>query len=88
MFRWDDKEIVVGPETQAILDKCHHGPTVGHYGPSITARKVLKSGFYWPMIFKAQTLVQLCEACQKTGNISKKDEMPLNYIQVCEIFDI
>ncbi|GKA60725.1 reverse transcriptase domain-containing protein [Tanacetum coccineum] len=46
-------------------------------------------GFYWPTIIKeAHTLVQLCEACQKTGNISKRDEMPLNNIQVCEIFDI
>ncbi|GKD09251.1 reverse transcriptase domain-containing protein [Tanacetum coccineum] len=47
------------------------------------------SGFYWPTIIKeAHTLVQFCEACQKTGNISKRDEMPLNNIQVCEFFDI
>ncbi|GJX95562.1 reverse transcriptase domain-containing protein [Tanacetum coccineum] len=76
-------------ETRTILDQCHHGPTGGHYGPNVTAKKVLDSGFYWPTIIKeAHTLVQLCEACQKTGNISKRDEMPLNNIQVCEIFDI
>ncbi|GKC05669.1 reverse transcriptase domain-containing protein [Tanacetum coccineum] len=28
------------------------------------------------------------KACQKMGNISKRDEMPLNNIQVCEIFDV
>ncbi|GKD36714.1 reverse transcriptase domain-containing protein [Tanacetum coccineum] len=45
--------------------------------------------FYWPTIIKeAHTLVLLCEACQTTGNISKRDTMPLNNIQVCEIFDI
>ncbi|GJV00084.1 reverse transcriptase domain-containing protein [Tanacetum coccineum] len=45
--------------------------------------------FYWPTIIKeAHTLVQLCEACQKIRNISKRDEMPLTNIQVCEIFDI
>ncbi|GJR54949.1 reverse transcriptase domain-containing protein [Tanacetum coccineum] len=78
---------VSGPETRTILDQCHHGPTDGHYGPNITAKKVLDSGFYWPTIIKeAHTLVQLCEACQKTGNISKRDKMPLNNIQVCEIF--
>ncbi|GJV90168.1 reverse transcriptase domain-containing protein [Tanacetum coccineum] len=33
-------------------------------------------------------LVRLYEACQKTRNISKRDEMPLNSIQVCKIFDI
>ncbi|GJW46847.1 reverse transcriptase domain-containing protein [Tanacetum coccineum] len=50
---------------------------------------VLDSGFYWPTIIKeAYTLVRLCEACQKTGNISKCDEMPLTNIQVCEIFDV
>ncbi|GJZ43411.1 reverse transcriptase domain-containing protein [Tanacetum coccineum] len=37
---------------------------------------------------EAHTLVQFCEACQKTGNISKRDEIPLNNIQVREIFDI
>ncbi|GJV04239.1 reverse transcriptase domain-containing protein [Tanacetum coccineum] len=77
------------PETRTILDKCHHGPTGGHYGPNITAKKVLDSRFYWPTITKeAHTLVRLCEACQKTENILKRDEMPLNNIQVCEIFDI
>ncbi|GJV03402.1 reverse transcriptase domain-containing protein [Tanacetum coccineum] len=80
---------VSGPETQTILDQCHHGPTGGHYGPNVTAIKVLDSGFYWPTIIKeAHTLVRLCEACQNTGNISKRDEMPLNNIQVCEIFDV
>ncbi|GJS65556.1 putative nucleotidyltransferase, ribonuclease H [Tanacetum coccineum] len=83
------RRCISGPETRTILDQCHHGPTGGHYGPNVTAKKVLDSGFYWPTIIKeAHTLVRLCEACQKTGNISKRDEMSLNNIQVCEIFDI
>ncbi|GKB34999.1 reverse transcriptase domain-containing protein [Tanacetum coccineum] len=80
---------VAGPETHAILDQCHHGSTSEHYGPTTTAKKVLDLGFYWPKIIKeAHTLVRLCEACQKIGNISKHNEMPLNNIQVCEVFDI
>ncbi|GJW45760.1 reverse transcriptase domain-containing protein [Tanacetum coccineum] len=76
-------------KTQTILDQCHHRLTGGHYGPNTTAKKVLDSGFYWPTIIKeAHTQVRLCKACQKTRNISKHDEMPLNNIQVCEIFDI
>ncbi|GKB78204.1 reverse transcriptase domain-containing protein [Tanacetum coccineum] len=48
---------VHGLETQKILDECHHGPIGGHYGPSITAKKVFDAGFYWPTIFKeAQTM--------------------------------
>ncbi|GJY50533.1 reverse transcriptase domain-containing protein [Tanacetum coccineum] len=83
------RRCISGPETRTILDQCHHGPTDGHYGPNITAKKVMDSGFYWPTIIKeAHTLVHLYEACQKTGNISKRDEMPLYNIQVCEIFDI
>ncbi|GJS83235.1 reverse transcriptase domain-containing protein [Tanacetum coccineum] len=83
------RRCVSGPETRTILDQCHHGPTGGHYGPNVTAKKVLDSGFYWPTIIKeAHTLVRLCEACQKTRNISKRDEMPLTNIQVCEIFDV
>ncbi|GJT13493.1 reverse transcriptase domain-containing protein [Tanacetum coccineum] len=83
------RRCVSGPETRTILDQCHHGPTGGHYGPNTTAKKVLDSGFYWTTIVKeAHTQVRLCEACQKTRNISKHDEMPLNSIQVCETFDI
>ncbi|GJS35465.1 reverse transcriptase domain-containing protein [Tanacetum coccineum] len=34
---------ISGPETQTILDQCHYGPTGGHYGPNVTAKKVLDS---------------------------------------------
>ncbi|GKA66035.1 reverse transcriptase domain-containing protein [Tanacetum coccineum] len=40
------RRCISGPETRTILDQCHHGPTGGHYGPNITAKKVLDSGFY------------------------------------------
>ncbi|GJY72045.1 reverse transcriptase domain-containing protein [Tanacetum coccineum] len=77
------RRCVYSSETRNILDECHHGPTRGHYGPSITAKKVFDAGFYWPTIFKeAQTLVQNCDACQHSGSISRRDEMPLNSIQV------
>ncbi|GKG04579.1 reverse transcriptase domain-containing protein, partial [Tanacetum coccineum] len=83
------RRCISGPDARTIFDQCHHGPTGGHYGPNTTSKKVLNSGFYWPTIIKeAHTLVRLCEACQKTGNIFKRDEMPLNSIQVCEVFDI
>ncbi|GJU73929.1 reverse transcriptase domain-containing protein [Tanacetum coccineum] len=83
------RRCVYGSETQKILDECHHGPTRGPYGPSITTKKVFDVGFYWPTIFKeAQTLVQNCDACQRSGRISRRDKMPLNNIHVSEIFDI
>nr|GEV66282.1 hypothetical protein [Tanacetum cinerariifolium] len=49
--------------TYAQHYECHHGPTSGHYGPSIIVKKVFDAGFYWPTIFKeAQTLVKNCDA--------------------------
>ncbi|GJY57160.1 reverse transcriptase domain-containing protein [Tanacetum coccineum] len=52
------RRCVSGPETQTILDQCHHGPTDGHYGPNVSPKNVLDSRFYWPTIIKeAHTLV-------------------------------
>nr|GEV53566.1 reverse transcriptase domain-containing protein [Tanacetum cinerariifolium] len=63
------------------------------FGKNLTFSKyaltVIDSRFYWPKNNKeAHILVRLSKACQKIVNISKRDEMPLNNIQVCEIFDI
>nr|GEY85327.1 reverse transcriptase domain-containing protein [Tanacetum cinerariifolium] len=78
-----------GQEAVDILKACHSEPTRGHHGPNYTARKVFDSGFYWPTIYRdAQNLVKNCDVCQRQGKISQRDEMPQNFIQVCEIFDI
>ncbi|GJX62363.1 reverse transcriptase domain-containing protein [Tanacetum coccineum] len=68
-----------------ISDKSNEpcGPSRGHNSIATTVRKVFKSGFYWPHIFRdARKLVQVCDACQRAGNISSKDEIPQKYIQV------
>ncbi|GJZ87652.1 reverse transcriptase domain-containing protein [Tanacetum coccineum] len=57
--------------------------------PGETLMEISTKDIPWPTIIKeAHTLVRLYEACQKTGNISKRDEMRLNNIQVCETFDV
>nr|GEW76201.1 reverse transcriptase domain-containing protein [Tanacetum cinerariifolium] len=76
-------------EAVDILKACHNGPTRGHHGPNYTAKKVFNFGFYWPTIYRdAHDLVKSCDACQRQGKISQRDEMSQNAIQVCEIFDI
>nr|GEU60621.1 reverse transcriptase domain-containing protein [Tanacetum cinerariifolium] len=67
-YFWDDpylfriyanqihQRCIHGQEAFDILKACHEGPTGGHHGANLTAKK--------------------------------KDEMPQNSIQVCEIFDI
>ena len=64
-------------QARKILQHCHEGPTGGHHGVALTARKVFDSGFYWPSIFRdAQYFVRTCDACQRASNISTRDEMP------------
>ncbi|GKA93999.1 reverse transcriptase domain-containing protein [Tanacetum coccineum] len=80
---------VFGQEALEILKSCHEGPTGGHHSANITAQKVFDAGFFWPMIYKdAYELIKSCDACQRQGKISHRDEMPQNAIQVCEIFDV
>ncbi|GJT88331.1 reverse transcriptase domain-containing protein [Tanacetum coccineum] len=76
-------------EALDILEACHNGPTGGHHGANLTAKKVFDAGFFWPSIYKdAHELVKNCDSCQRQGKISQRDEMPQNSIQVCEIFDV
>jgi hypothetical protein len=76
-------------EMENILDRCHSSPYGGHFGAVKTAAKVLQSGFYWPTLFKdAHTLVSKCDRCQRTGNISRRNEMPLTSLLEVEIFDV
>ena len=83
------RRCVYGKEAYNILIQSHEGPTGGHHGANITARKVLEAGFFWPTIFSdAQTIVGDCDACQRASNISTRNEMPQTNIQVCEVFDV
>ncbi|GJR79280.1 reverse transcriptase domain-containing protein [Tanacetum coccineum] len=83
------RRCVHGKEARDILEACHNGPTGGHHGANLTAKKVFDAGFFWPSIYKdAHELVKNCDSCQRQGKISQRDEMPQNSIQVCEIFDV
>nr|GEX60377.1 reverse transcriptase domain-containing protein [Tanacetum cinerariifolium] len=35
-----------------ILKACHEGPTGGHHGVNLTAKKVFDAGFFWPLIYR------------------------------------
>lgn len=76
-------------EIHDILFHCHSMSSGGHASASKTVAKVLQSRFFWPSLFKdARKFVLSCHACQRTGNISKRHEMPLNSIQEVEVFDV
>ncbi|GJS99647.1 reverse transcriptase domain-containing protein [Tanacetum coccineum] len=80
---------VFGQEALEILKACNEGPTGGHHSANITARKVFDARFFGPTIYQdAHSIIKSCDACQRQGKISHRDEMPQNAIQVCEIFDV
>ncbi|GKE72067.1 reverse transcriptase domain-containing protein [Tanacetum coccineum] len=70
-------------------DDPYFGPIRRHYGANYTTKKVFDFGFYWPTIYRdAHDLVTRCNTCQRQGKNLQRDEMPQNFIQVCEIFDV
>nr|GEV25888.1 reverse transcriptase domain-containing protein [Tanacetum cinerariifolium] len=100
-YFWDDpylfwigtdqiiRQCVHGQEAIDILKACHEGPTGGHHGANLTAKKVFDASFFWPTIYQdTHALIKSCDTCQRQGKISQRDEMPQNAIQVCEIFDV
>ena len=79
------------PESEQckIMNECHASPYEGHFSEERTTHKILQSGFYWPTVFRdCFEWVKLCDRCQKIGNISSRNEMPLRGIMVVQIFDV
>nr|GEY47073.1 reverse transcriptase domain-containing protein [Tanacetum cinerariifolium] len=83
-YFWDDpflfkiyadqviRRCVHGKEALDILVACHNGPTGGHHGANLTAKKIFDSGFFWPTIYKdAHEFVKNCDSCQRQGKISQ-----------------
>lgn len=76
-------------EVHEILKHYHSFAYARHFGASKTAAKILQSRFYWPTLFRdAFEFVKRCDRCQRTKNISRRNEMPLNNILEVEIFDV
>jgi hypothetical protein len=99
-YFWDDPHLykegvdgiirrcVLEYEQQEILRKCHGSAYGGHHAGDRTAQKVLQSGFYWPTLFKdARRYVLSCDDCQRVGNISRRNEIPMSYTLVIGPFD-
>ncbi|XP_075079913.1 uncharacterized protein LOC142165210 [Nicotiana tabacum] len=73
----------------SILHACRVSPYGGHFEGVRMVAKILESGFYWPTLFKdAHLWIKGCDECQRTGNISRRHEMPMNPIQEVEMFDV
>ncbi|KEH33736.1 Pol-like polyprotein/retrotransposon, putative [Medicago truncatula] len=76
-------------EVSSILTHCHSSSYGGHASTQKTSFKILHSGFWWPSLFKdVHLFISKCDKCQRTGSITKRNEMPLNNILEVEIFDV
>ena len=100
-YLWDDpflwklcndgmlRRCIANEEIGSVLQHCHGMVNGGHFGPQITAAKILEAGFFWPTLFQyARNFILNCDACQRSGNSSKKDEMLQSGILEVKIFDI
>ncbi|GJT29029.1 reverse transcriptase domain-containing protein [Tanacetum coccineum] len=83
-YFWDDpflfkicadqmiRRCVHGKEALDILKACHNGPTRGHHGANLTAKKVFDAGFFWPSIYKdAHELVKIVTRANNKKNFHK-----------------
>ncbi|XP_056864098.1 uncharacterized protein LOC130511225 [Raphanus sativus] len=71
-----------------ILHHFHGSSSDAHFATFKTVSKVLQDDFWWPTMFRdAHAFISRCNACQRMGSISKKNEMPQNYILEVEVFN-
>jgi hypothetical protein len=76
-------------ERLEILRKCHSAEYGGHYSHFQTQAKVWSSGIYWPEMHEdTKRYVASCPECQRTGNISQRNSMPLRYNLQIDFFDV
>lgn len=90
-YLWDDPYLlkrslggllrmcVAGRDMDNIMWHYHSLAYGGHHNGERTTNKILHSGFGWPTLFNdCKLYVSTCLECNKTGNVSKRDKMPLN----------
>jgi hypothetical protein len=76
-------------ERLEILRKCDLAEYGGHYSHFRIQAKVWSSGFYWPEMHEdIKRYVALCPECQRIGNISQRNSMPLRYNLKIYLFDV
>ena len=83
------RRCIANEEIESVLQHYHGMVNSGHFGPQRTAAKVLEAGFFWPTLFQdARNFILNYDTCQRSSNISKKDEMLQLGILKFQIFDV
>ena len=83
------RRCVPAEEINDVMFQCHAGMYGGHAGAMKTQAKILQAGFYWPNLFKdVHEYIKQCDPCQRSGKISRRNEMPQKGILEVELFDV
>jgi hypothetical protein len=70
-------------EEEKVFLELHAGEAGGHFSGDTTAHKVLRSGYYWPTIFRdGHALCCKCIICQKASGRLQKPAFPLQPVSV------
>jgi hypothetical protein len=76
-------------ERLEILRKGHSTEYGGHYSHFQTQAKVWTNEFNWPEMHEdTKRYVVSCPECQRTGNISQRNSVPLKYNLQIDLFDM
>eukprot|EP00253_Pinus_taeda_P032975 PITA_32975 len=71
-----------------ILLTCHDGPCGGHFVAKRTTFKVLQARYYWPTLHQdVKSYISQCDRCQRIGEPTTRDEIPLQPQVTLEPFD-
>ena len=72
---------IAGKDTEYLLREVHEGICGNHIGARALAGKVLRQGYYWPIMLKDATdLVKKCRIFQEHAKISRLPSEPLTSI--------
>ena len=72
---------IAGKDADYVLREVHEGVCENHIGARALAGKVLRQGYYWPIILRDATdLVRRCKICQEHAKISRLSYEPLTSI--------
>ena len=56
-----------------VLKEIYDDPAGGHYGRETTAHKILRAGYYWPIMFRdSHAYARKCKVCQTAAGRERK----------------
>jgi hypothetical protein len=72
---------------QELIQEFHGGICGGHFALTTTTHKIIRVGFYWPLVFKDSydTIIK-CISCQQFSGKMKRYAIPLQPISVEQPF--